>query len=348
MNALVAESASLPTHTWIGAPGGHALPFKGFGKDLNTVEGLQVTGPDTVDFGKYPARERKVAKFRIKNSGRKTIKIVRIYKTCICATAICDKPELKAGETASIEIIILPNSIYGQYSKPTYIESTDINNQFLGVTVKGAAVPLVEIKPQDFIYAGRIETNREWKGSFDLTALEPGVKLGEPEVKGNCPVEVVLNPVPGQSEGRHRLDVRLLPVATSGDFQCGVKIPVLFPTNHPALCLGVAGKIGIEMVAFPGTFRMDVSTNDVVRSFNLRVLGDAARVLDPGQLKVPDEHGVSFAVKQAGDGRTIDVTARFSPEFLRALLEQGKRELSFAIPGIASARVVCLAVQPRH
>ncbi|OGV65249.1 MAG: hypothetical protein A2283_05515 [Lentisphaerae bacterium RIFOXYA12_FULL_48_11] len=344
-----------PPHGRIGTPGGssrefttsgRALPFKGFGKDLNTVDGLQIIGSDTVDFGKYPARERKVANFMVKNSSKTTIKIGRIYKTCVCATAKCDKSELKPGQLASIEIVILPNSIYGNYSKPTYFENTDVNNRFLGVTVKGTAVPLVEIAPCDFVYAGRIETGREWKSSFDLTATEAGVRLGQPEVKCDYPVEITFIPISGQNKCQHKLDIKLCPIATSCDFQCSVIIPVLFPTNQPALSIGIAGKIGIEMIAFPGTFRMVVSTNDIIRSFNLRVLGDTAKVLDPGQLKLPDEKGFSCKVEQAGDGKTIDAVATFTPEFVSEVLEQGKKELYFSIPGIASARVVCLAVQP--
>lgn len=311
------------------------------------VGGLEVVGSGTVDFGKYSARERKVANFKIKNAGKQTIKIGRIYKTCVCATAQCDKSELKSGEMASIEIVILSNSIYGYYSKPTYIESTDINNRFLGVTVRGTAVPLVEIKPHNFVYAGRIETNKEWKSSFYLTATEAGVKFGPPEVKCNYPVEITMNPVAGSDSDHYRLDVRLFPILTSGDFQCGMKIPVLLPDGNSPLSVGIAGKVGIEMIAFPGTFRMAVSTNNTIRLFNLRVLGDSAKVLDYGQLKLPDEKGLSCTVKQAGDGKTIDVLAIFSPEFSKELLEQGKKELYFSIPGIASARVVCLAVQPR-
>lgn len=310
---------------------------------IQAEAGIKVVGPDTVDFGTYSARERKIARFRIRNAGKKTVRILRIYKTCICATAKCDKSELVAGEEASIEIVILPNSIYGYYSKPTYFENTDINNQFLGVTVKGTAVPLVEIKPHDFIYAGRVDTNKECKVSFDLIATESGVKLGKPELKGNHPAEATMNPVTGGGDSsNYRLNVRLLPIPASGDFQCGIKIPVLSPTNNPPLSLGITGKVGIEMIAFPGTFRLVISTNDVIRSFNLRVLGDSTRVFDPSQLKLPSENGVKCEIKRAGDGRTIDVSAAFSPEFVKEVFAQGKMELNFGMPGIASARVVCL------
>jgi len=192
-----------------------------FSPSLTIVRGggMEVIGPDTVDFGKYPAREKQVANFKIRNSGRETVRILKIYKTCGCATAICDKTELKAGEKANVEIVILPNSIFGTYSKPTYIENTDINNQFLSMTVKGTAVPLVEIKPQDFLYVGRIDTNRQWLQSFDITATEPGVKLGELNVKCNYPVETALNLLSAKDPAHYKLDMKLLPSAISGDFQ---------------------------------------------------------------------------------------------------------------------------------
>ncbi|MDD4870443.1 MAG: DUF1573 domain-containing protein [Kiritimatiellae bacterium] len=327
-----------------GAPGGHALPLAvGFRKDLNTAGGMEVIGSDTVDFGKYPAREKKVANFKIRNSGRETVKIRKIYKTCGCATAVCDKTELKAGEKANVEIVILPNSIFGAYSKPTYIESTDINNQFLSMTVKGTAVPLVEIKPQDFLYVGRIDTNRQWLQSFDISATEPGVKLGEPNVKCNYPVETVMNLLSAKEPVQYKLEMKLMPSTASGDFQCSISIPVINPTDNPPVVMGISGKIGTEMIAFPGTFRMSISSNDIVRKFNLKVLGEKSKVLDPEQVKLPEEKGVTCEVKQADDGRSIAVTAKFSPDFTKELFAQGKIYLPFSVPGISSARVLCLS-----
>jgi len=303
---------------------------------------LKVVGADVVDFGRYQAHEKKIARFTLRNTGKKTVKILKLFKTCGCATAACDKTSLDKGEEANLEIVILPDSIFGTYSKPTYIESTDSRNRFLAVTVKGTAVPIAEIKPRNFIYAGRIATNAEWVHTFDILPAEAGVKLGEPAVQCDHPCETGLNSAEDREKAAYRLNFKLLPSAVSGDFQCSIQIPIVSPTNYPPLVIGISGKIGAELIAFPGTFRMPVSTNDIIKNFNLRVLGNSSVVLDPSKVSLPVTNGVQCEVRQAADGRTIAVTTRFGSEFTKELFAQEKIYLPFSVPGIASARILCL------
>jgi hypothetical protein len=308
--------------------------------------GLKAVGRDTVDFGQYPARERKTARFKIRNTGSEQVRIIKLHKTCGCATAVCSKETLKPGEEAGVEVVILSNSIFGFYNKPTYVQNSDVANPFLSLTVKGTAVPLVEIKPQDFLYAGRIETNKSWSQVFELAATEAGVQLGEPQTKWSHPAEVVVNRTGQEPASSWKLDVMVCPSSTSGDLQGRITIPVLAPTNQPPLVVGISGKIGAEMVAFPGTFRLAVSSNETVRSFGLKVLGDESVVLDPALLKFPVTNGVACEAKQNSDGRTLSATIRFSPEFTTDLSVQEKACLYFSFPGVASAKVVCRAEKP--
>jgi len=141
---------------------------------------IAVVGKDTVDFGKYPAREKKIATYTIRNVGADTLKILRVRKTCGCASATASKSELKPKEEAEVEIIILPNTIFGLFSKNTFIESSDTANRFLKLNTAGNAIPLVEVTPAMSFNAGRIKENTEWKTELSLTATEPGVTLGEP------------------------------------------------------------------------------------------------------------------------------------------------------------------------
>jgi len=100
------------------------------------------------------------------------------------------------------------------------------------------------------------------------------------------------------------------------------------------------------LIAIPGTFRMPVSNTDVTRMFCLKLLGDTSARLDPKQILLPDESGVSCKLRQADDGRSIDVTAKFSPQFVSRLQVDGKAELRFSLPRALPARVICLPEKP--
>jgi hypothetical protein len=305
------------------------------------VPRIVVIGPDQVDFGRYPARETKTARYTIQNAGDSVLKVLQVRKTCGCASASCDKQELAPNEKATVEIVILPNSIFGQYSKKTFVESNDPHNRFLRLTTSGNAVPLVAVKPQDSMYAVRIPTNTEWRQSFDITPTEPGVELGQLTTDSNYPVEVVTNRSARNRDDCCRLDVRILPTEKSGNLRCVVSIPVLAPTNQPPVRVHVSGAVGTELCAVPRLLDLPVSDEPITRAVTLRVLGVQSGILDPALLKLPDRADVSFRVDQGNDGRGLLVTATFSPEFTRQLYAEENIPLSFDLPGTSFAILDC-------
>ena len=301
---------------------------------------IEVVGPASIDFGKYPAEEKKVADYRIRNSGSDILKIIKIRKTCGCAEATCSKEELKPQEEATVKVVILPDSIFGTYSKTTFVESSDPTNGFLSLIVMGNAVRIVDIKPQDYINAGRIMTNQQWSQLFELKGRDPSVKLGNPMVESNYKVETTFTNIAG-SVARYSLGVKILPADKSGDLNCSISMPVLFPTNCPPVKIVISAKVDLELCAIPGTIYLPASGQDVERTFTLRLLDQHARVLDPNSLKLPENPDISFAVRQDSDGKGLLVTARFTPEFIKQLFTDEVIPLSFEVPGAASAQVVC-------
>lgn len=300
---------------------------------------IEVVGPDRIDFGPYPARENKVARYTIRNTGSAPLKILQIRKNCGCAAATSDKQELKPKEEARIDVTILPNSIFGPYSKNAWVETSDPKSPFLRLTMAGTAIPLVEIKPTDYVYAGRIPTNTSWSQSFELEATEEGVKLGALKTESNLPVEMSLNRAGHEQRGRYQLVIRVLPAFESGDLRCSISIPVLEPTNLPPIKISIAGTVGSELCAVPGVFKLPLSEQPITRRFVLRVLGQSSRVLDPASLKLPRQAGASFKVEQDEDG--LRVIATFSSEFTKQLYADEETRLSFEVPGASSAKVVC-------
>jgi len=301
---------------------------------------IEVVGKDSVDFGKYHAREKKVAAYQIRNTGSGKLEILNVRKTCGCASATCDKKVLQTNETANVEVVILPNSIFGLYSKNTFVESTDPNNRFLRLTVTGNAIPLLDVKPALELNAGRIKTNAAWSQSFALKTTEPGVILGDLKTDSNYKVDAKLENT-GKEEGCFTLNMTLLPSPDSGDFKCVMSIPVISPTNHPPINVAVMGRIGTELSVIPGIAYLPLSNEQQTRKFGMRVLGERTRILKPEELILPAHKEVSFSVNQNTQEHGLEVTATFNPEFVKELYAEENIPLEFKIPGTSSAVVLC-------
>lgn len=201
---------------------------------------IAVDGKATVDFGTYPAKERKEAFYKITNKGKGILKIGRIRKTCGCAEAKIDKKEINPGETGTLKTVVLGDSIYGSYRKNVYVESNDPKQRFLTLTVAGKAVPIVTIKPKENIYAGFIPAEKEWKQEFHLLATESGIKLLEPILQTDTQAKAKLTK---KSNKLFLLTVTITPEKGKLDFKCKVKVPVSKPKGWKAVEILIMGKI---------------------------------------------------------------------------------------------------------
>ena len=306
-----------------------------------SVGKIEVVGPDTVDFGKYPAREKKIAVYKIRNTGNGVLKILNLHKNCACATAKSNKMELQPKEEAEIEVVILPNSIFNLYSKNVFVENSDQSNRLLKLTMAGNAISLITIKPNDFLNAGYIPLKQPWFQSFDLKASEPGVMLGDVKVESNYPVETGLEKILENEIANYKLNTKLLPASSHGDLSCSMAIPVIQPTNHPPIRIIITGKIGALLHAVPGIAYLPLSNTPITRQFLIRMLGQGTQTLNPESLKLPEHKGVSFDVKLEPDGRVLQVKATFSPEFTKELSSRQKISLPFSIPDASPAEIVC-------
>lgn len=201
---------------------------------------IAVDGKSTVDFGTYPAKERKEAFYKITNKGKGILKIGKIRKTCGCAEAVIDKKEIKPGESGTLKAVILGDSIYGGYRKNVYVSSNDPKTKLLTLTVAGKAIPIVQVKPKANIYTGFIPAEKEWKQEFHLVPTETGVKFSDPIVETNAKGKVFLTK---KSEKIYQLIVSITPSKEKPIFQCKVKVPVAKPKGWKGAEILIKGKV---------------------------------------------------------------------------------------------------------
>jgi hypothetical protein len=305
---------------------------------------MEVVGPARVDFGDYPSWEQRVAEYRIRNAGDGPLGIVRIRETCDgCAHVICSRKQLMPGEDAVIRLTVLPNSLSGKYEKAAYVESTNSSARFVPLLFAGNAIPIVEVKPANYVYMGRIRTNEEWHQTFQLTATTNDVSLGLPLTQtGSNQVRITYR-LPKNTPYRcSELIVTVLPACEPGDFNCTIKVPILSRTGHPPVEISVAGKIGSELVALPGLLYLPVSDAPVEKQFQLKILGGDKIPIDVGTLRMPECDGVRFCASPSptADGVVV-VTARFDSGFIERLHLEERISLNIGLPGVAPARLVC-------
>jgi len=200
---------------------------------------VEVKGLANIDFGAYPANEKKTAVFVLKNRGDSSLNIIMIRKTCACSEVKTSKNKLEGDEEATIEITVLPESIAGLYSKNIYVETDDPKNRFTALTVSGKAVPLFTVKPSEKLYAGMLVPGQIWKTSLLIETDEKTLQLGEIKIEGYPLKAIFKKLVPGKYE----LDIELK-AEKIGMINSIVRIPVSKPAGWKAREIVIFGKVG--------------------------------------------------------------------------------------------------------
>jgi len=299
---------------------------------------IEVVGPREIDLGKFRAWKKRTARYTVRNAGRDPLIIKSVKAACACAETSCTSTNLKTGQGTEIKVTIIPNSIYGAFRKPVYVESSDPERRFTDLFIAGHAVPIVTVLPKRYLHAGHIETNTAWSKSFTLTPNTAGLSFGKPRVECGRPVNVKLARAQDNAPG-YRLDVDLPPTRDSGDFACLVRLPVTAPAGHPDVEVAIQARIGTSLMAFPAVLPLPVSDKPLVRTFRLRLPRHASARLDPARLSVPRIDGITLDISREKGAHGLVVRAEFAPAFLRALASMERVRLNFSLPRAASAEV---------
>ncbi|OGV72834.1 MAG: hypothetical protein A3K19_02520 [Lentisphaerae bacterium RIFOXYB12_FULL_65_16] len=203
----------------------------------------ELVGAAGADFGRYPARQKQEARFKLHNGGDAPFDITRLRKTCGCFEVKCEPMQVAPGQDATVCVSVLPDSIHQAFTRSVFVETSDPAASCLRLDISGHAVPLVDVRPTAKLAIGSIPSSTPWRQEFALTPSEPGVEFGPPVVTGTHPLTAALTQDPAQS-GQYRLRVAAtaIPLAP-GVFRCVVTIPVLKPDGAAAIEAVVHGDV---------------------------------------------------------------------------------------------------------
>ncbi|OGV52640.1 MAG: hypothetical protein A2X45_16870 [Lentisphaerae bacterium GWF2_50_93] len=286
-------------------------------------------GEANADFGKYPAKNQQEAFFKIKNTGDEDLKILRLLKTCgACAEIKVSKDEIKAGEVADVTLKVAAYSLSGAYAKNFFIETNDPAQKFFRFTFRGNAVPAAEIKPSTIVYAGRLETGKPYKQSFQIIPTLSGIELGEPEIESYYPVKASLN----NKGDAFCLDFEFLPEKSEGEMRIKIKIPISKPEGWKPLEITIVANFSLKFIAVPGKIVLPVKSDTPIENeFQLKLVGGEGKQLSEKMLSIDKPEGAEFKISNI-ENNIFAVRVIFSPSFIDKLAEKKNIPLKFSIP----------------
>ena len=290
---------------------------------------------DKVDFGSYEAKLKKEAVYTITNKGGSLLKIINIRKNCGCAEARADNVNLNPGESTKFKVIVLGDSIYGEYSKNAYVETNDPKQKLTTLTFTGNAIPILKVIPKSMVYAGVLQKGAEFNEKFQLEAEDDKIVFGEPVVDCAYPVKVNMKKETSKS---YSLEVSIRP-ETPGILKCKVNIPVKSPEGWKAPEILILGDVGKKIMAIPSTLILPgISTQAVERQVSIKLLGDKLTDEIMSKITWDAPKGVSIGHGSANDSM-VQYALTMSPEFIRSIQESGKQFITVHLPDFQPAKI---------
>ena len=181
--------------------------------------------PVSYDFGKFPANREMNCSLRLSNTGNRILKISKIHRTCGCSTAKLNRMELYPGESTQIKVGILPESVSGIFSKNIYIHSNAGKSPIFGINLRGDAIPLFKVFPQNMLYLGTNLPAEKLKTKFTIESNK-SITLGK--VKNVGPTEVTIQ-INSAGKGKQSIDINLTAPKQAGNYTIRLFIPILNP-----------------------------------------------------------------------------------------------------------------------
>ncbi len=219
------------------------------------------------DVGTIPNDGPYRATLNVKNQGRAPLEISDIKTTCACTQGVIppSAAAIAPGDTAELEVVVLPNRIPGFYSEKTLtIYSNDLDEPAVNVDVVARIEQEFELVPEELNF-GAVAKAAEPEKTILLRQLQAGpceVKgagfypVAEPKER-NAPEDLAFTVLKRpETEWRsagmaeYEITVRVLPVMAPGEFRRRVFIRTNVP-RLPAVPYTVVGVVDAPYTVEP-------------------------------------------------------------------------------------------------
>ena len=195
-----------------------------------------------IDFKSFPANKEQKHQLIISNSGSSVLKIKAVRTTCSCSKITVKTKSIAPGSKTLLTVVLAPNSLNSAFSKSIFIESNDSSQRFYKVELKGAAIPLYSIKPQNSFYLSNITRQKGFSKTFKVKFSAPidKIKLGKPKITG---LKLKLTSSRNKKTNTLTITAASPEKLSSGQFNSTVAIPVVTPKKWPPIKLTITGRV---------------------------------------------------------------------------------------------------------
>lgn len=99
---------------------------------------LAIIGPDTEDVGPYSSTNVPIVSFAVANTGKETLRFIRVVSTCRCLAVDSFPKTISPGGRGAIEIAVNTDEAKGPFNSTVMIETDSRETPFSHVVVKSA------------------------------------------------------------------------------------------------------------------------------------------------------------------------------------------------------------------
>ncbi|MCX2740760.1 DUF1573 domain-containing protein [Pontibacter anaerobius] len=133
---VLSNNSEKPTHVlYIKGEVGPKDLISGLTPEQKALSPRLAVGSTSHDFGKLEKGQKAVAKFLIRNTGRKPLVIKGVDSACNCVIYRTSKAEIKPGEVATLELRYIP-ALLGEQNEVVTVLSNDLIMPNLRLTLK--------------------------------------------------------------------------------------------------------------------------------------------------------------------------------------------------------------------
>ena len=224
--------------------------------------------PENIDFGAFQAKDKQEATAKISNSNNVPVKIVSIRNTCSCAEVKIDKMVISPQGTAELKVTLLPEGIYGKFTKNIYIETDSKTERFMTVTISGNSQALVKVIPENNVNLGILKKNVKLQQELELQSANANIEFGMPVIKSEIPIATTLT---AQKTGSFVLRYELDSGSQNRKLDAEITVPIIKPEGWKPVSISIAVRIGSQLMIIPSKITLPVNASESIeKTFPIR------------------------------------------------------------------------------
>lgn len=180
-------------------------------------------------------------KYEIKNASDTVVRLGKIRTSCTCADVKYLKSELQPGESTELIVTLKANSLSGPFTHTIYVETDNPKQRFMRFVIKGNAIPLLKVSPEQVRYIGTLQAGKKYEYKYELVPTNP---------KENISLELIHSKLPDRTdiklekqEDKFLLTVSITPQKDQKSISLNFAVKVKEPKDWADIKFTINGRI---------------------------------------------------------------------------------------------------------